>query len=314
MSELEPERVRAAVTRWVRRSVSLLRRDRLDAGCAAPSGEHPTGPSPWPSTRRPAGAARAEAGTTRPRRRSSSRCCYARPRRPPLPQLSLVAGLAVATALEQAGGVPMLLKWPNDVLSDGRKVAGILLEATGGSVACGIGINVNQDERDLPAMTRVPATSLRLARGPHLRPRRRARRRVERARGTDTRRGSTGGLAALAVELEARNALRGSRVRADGRARHGRRDRARRPAHGRARPGRPGARGERRGRMGLTGELDAWLQPGVTRATSAAHSSGVLAFDAESSRGSAASSSESVISSHSPIWRTELERGISRSP
>src|SRR6476646_5675210 len=49
-----------------------------------------------------------------------------------LPQLSLVAGLAVATALEREAMVPALVKWPNDVLVDGAKVAGILLEAAGG--------------------------------------------------------------------------------------------------------------------------------------------------------------------------------------
>jgi len=140
--------------------------------------------------------------------------------RPPattaLPQLSLVAGLAVAAALERVSGAPMLLKWPNDVLADGRKVSGILLEATGGAVACGIGVNVNQEERDLPAQTRAPATSLRLLRG----------RAFDRGAVLATVLGElerryetwlTGGLVALGAELEARNALRGRRVRADGR-------------------------------------------------------------------------------------------------
>ena len=89
--------------------------------------------------------------------------------RPPagaaLPQLSLVVGLAVAEAIEHVSGVRALVKWPNDVLVEGGKVAGILLEATGGDVVCGVGINVNQVEHDLPPVTRAPATSLRLAAG-----------------------------------------------------------------------------------------------------------------------------------------------------
>jgi len=141
--------------------------------------------------------------------------------RPPatagLPQLSLVAGLAVAAALEQEANAPMLLKWPNDVLAGGSKVAGILLEASGSSVVCGVGVNVNQEERDLPPVTRVPATSLRVLAGYVF------DRGVVLAAALDEleRRYAdwlAGGLAALAGELEARNALRGSRVRVGGRA------------------------------------------------------------------------------------------------
>ncbi len=53
----------------------------------------------------------------------------------------LVAGLALVECLG-ALGVSCLLKWPNDILADGRKVAGVLLEERGGSVLAGIGINV----------------------------------------------------------------------------------------------------------------------------------------------------------------------------
>ena len=81
----------------------------------------------------------------------------------PPPQLSLVAGLAVATAIENETGLRSAVKWPNDVLVDGRKVAGILLEASSPLVVCGIGINVNQDTGNLPRETRLPATSLRVA-------------------------------------------------------------------------------------------------------------------------------------------------------
>ena len=71
-------------------------------------------------------------------------------------QLSLVAGLAVAAAIEQEAGLPALVKWPNDI-AGGREAAGILLEAAEARVVCGIGINVNQEERDLPLLPRLPA-------------------------------------------------------------------------------------------------------------------------------------------------------------
>jgi BirA family transcriptional regulator, biotin operon repressor / biotin---[acetyl-CoA-carboxylase] ligase len=77
-----------------------------------------------------------------------------------LPLLSLVAGLAVAEALERMTGVAAMIKWPNDVVMGDRKVAGILLETDGQRIVCGIGINVNQDEATLPARAGLPAGSL----------------------------------------------------------------------------------------------------------------------------------------------------------
>ena len=65
----------------------------------------------------------------------------------PAQQFALVAGLAVAEAVEErrdAAGI----KWPNDVLLEGRKVAGVLLESSAGEVVCGIGINVAQAEEE----------------------------------------------------------------------------------------------------------------------------------------------------------------------
>jgi BirA family transcriptional regulator, biotin operon repressor / biotin---[acetyl-CoA-carboxylase] ligase len=81
------------------------------------------------------------------------------------PELSLVAGDAVAAALRDATGVVAELSHPNDVLVDGRKVAGILAEATSGRVVLGIGVNVNQTAAELPAETPKPPTSLRLETG-----------------------------------------------------------------------------------------------------------------------------------------------------
>ena len=81
------------------------------------------------------------------------------------PELSLVAGDAVAEALRSETGVTAELGHPNDVLIEGRKVAGILPEATVGRVVLGIGVNVNQSVEDLPAETAKPPTSLRLETG-----------------------------------------------------------------------------------------------------------------------------------------------------
>jgi BirA family biotin operon repressor/biotin-[acetyl-CoA-carboxylase] ligase len=135
----------------------------------------------------------------------------------PLPQLSLVVGLAVAGAIEQEVDVCAVVKWPNDVLIDGRKVAGILLEASDAVVVCGIGINVNQEERDLPPVTRTPATSLLVAAGqPFDRGAVLASVLFElERRYTDW---VAGGLAYLGDELERRNALSGRRVHVAGRA------------------------------------------------------------------------------------------------
>jgi BirA family transcriptional regulator, biotin operon repressor / biotin---[acetyl-CoA-carboxylase] ligase len=77
-----------------------------------------------------------------------------------LPELSLVAGAAVAEAIVAATGIRPDVKFPNDVLIGGRKVAGILAEARDGRVVLGIGINVNLDPAELPSGLETPATSL----------------------------------------------------------------------------------------------------------------------------------------------------------
>ena len=79
----------------------------------------------------------------------------------PAPELSLVGGMAAADAVEQALGLAAQIKWPNDVMVNRRKVAGVLAEARDGDVALGIGLNVNQTREQLPADPRSPAASLR---------------------------------------------------------------------------------------------------------------------------------------------------------
>jgi BirA family biotin operon repressor/biotin-[acetyl-CoA-carboxylase] ligase len=80
-------------------------------------------------------------------------------------ELSLVAAVASAQAVEDATALPAQIKWPNDVLLAGSKIAGILAELRAGAVVLGIGVNVNQTEAQLPLVTKVPAGSLRTATG-----------------------------------------------------------------------------------------------------------------------------------------------------
>jgi BirA family biotin operon repressor/biotin-[acetyl-CoA-carboxylase] ligase len=132
-----------------------------------------------------------------------------------LPELSLVAALATAEAVEAATGLSAQIKWPNDVMLNRRKVAGILSELADGTVVVGIGLNVNQTREELPPATQVEPGSLQTATG------------VTYARGALL--GSLlfrlermydvwrhGGLADLYGELGARDFLRGRRVTVDG--------------------------------------------------------------------------------------------------
>ena len=91
--------------------------------------------------------------------------------RRPLGLLPLAAGLAAAEALETLGAAPVL-KWPNDVLLGGLKVAGVLCESrrvpdpAGGTLdaaVVGVGVNVAQVAADFPAEIAGTATSLALA-------------------------------------------------------------------------------------------------------------------------------------------------------
>ena len=94
--------------------------------------------------------------------------------RPDLPppratELTLVVSLAVCDALRQAG-VDAGIKWPNDVLAGGRKIAGILTELAAEPdrvhwVVLGVGVNVNATREDFPPELRDEATSVLLERG-----------------------------------------------------------------------------------------------------------------------------------------------------
>jgi len=92
-----------------------------------------------------------------------------RPELGQLSKLNMVAALAVAESVERVTGTPATIKWPNDVLIEGRKVSGILMESQvqEGQVEfaiVGIGLNVNLDPSTLP-QTAFPATTLRAVAG-----------------------------------------------------------------------------------------------------------------------------------------------------
>jgi len=90
--------------------------------------------------------------------------------RPDLPwqhisRVSLLAAVAVAETLEEELGLPAGIKWPNDVLINGRKICGILSEAAVSMegiqyIVTGIGININNPPREFPEDFRTDPTSV----------------------------------------------------------------------------------------------------------------------------------------------------------
>jgi len=86
------------------------------------------------------------------------------------PRLMVMTAVAVARALRKGTGLPLTIKWPNDILCGGRKLGGILVECSGdgtmiGYAAVGVGINVNLDPAEFPEGLRNRATSLKIEAG-----------------------------------------------------------------------------------------------------------------------------------------------------
>jgi BirA family biotin operon repressor/biotin-[acetyl-CoA-carboxylase] ligase len=94
-----------------------------------------------------------------------------------VPQLTMLAALGAARAIESETNLPANVKWPNDIVLRGRKIGGVLSEARpreenpqrADYVIVGIGLNVNFAREDLPRDVKIPATSLYMETG-HVRP------------------------------------------------------------------------------------------------------------------------------------------------
>jgi BirA family transcriptional regulator, biotin operon repressor / biotin---[acetyl-CoA-carboxylase] ligase len=89
---------------------------------------------------------------------------------PKAPQLTLLTAVAIVQGTHDITGVLPEIKWPNDILINGKKVTGILTELEAeadriNSVIIGIGMNVNQTKADFPVELQEIATSLLLEKG-----------------------------------------------------------------------------------------------------------------------------------------------------
>jgi BirA family biotin operon repressor/biotin-[acetyl-CoA-carboxylase] ligase len=95
--------------------------------------------------------------------------------RPPIPpfeapRLTFLSAIAVCRAITSCCGLQPTVKWPNDVLLNGAKVAGLLNEMSSETdqvhyVVLGIGVNLNMRQDQFPANLRYPATSLAIVAG-----------------------------------------------------------------------------------------------------------------------------------------------------
>jgi BirA family transcriptional regulator, biotin operon repressor / biotin---[acetyl-CoA-carboxylase] ligase len=139
--------------------------------------------------------------------------------RPPvglrLPELSLVAALAVAIAVEETVLLSAQVKWPNDVMLNRRKVAGILSELVDGAVVVGMGLNVNQTRDELPLDAPTEPGSLFSLTGARY-DRAAVLGRILRLLELLYDRWLEGGLDAVYDELGPRDFLRGRRILVDG--------------------------------------------------------------------------------------------------
>jgi len=95
-----------------------------------------------------------------------------RPNLPPqkAPQFTLIAAVAAVQAIEEVAGLNPEIKWPNDILIQGKKMTGILTELQADPdhihfLIIGMGMNVNQHQEDFPPEVKDAATSLSIEKG-----------------------------------------------------------------------------------------------------------------------------------------------------
>ncbi len=86
------------------------------------------------------------------------------------PQFTLITAIAVVRAIEEITGIEPEIKWPNDILLDGKKMTGILTELQAEAdkinfLIIGVGMNVNHQLEDFPPEVREMATSLAIKQG-----------------------------------------------------------------------------------------------------------------------------------------------------
>lgn len=85
-------------------------------------------------------------------------------------QVTMMAAVALASAIRDETGIVAGIKWPNDLLVGGKKICGILTEMSAemeriNHLVLGAGINANQDQTDFPEEVRSTATSLKVEAG-----------------------------------------------------------------------------------------------------------------------------------------------------
>jgi BirA family biotin operon repressor/biotin-[acetyl-CoA-carboxylase] ligase len=133
-----------------------------------------------------------------------------RPRRPAseLAGLAIVGGVAAARVVRGLG-VDARVRWPNDVVVAGRKLAGVLAELIEGpAILLGVGMNADAGLEDLPETDGLPPTSLRLEGARHATPPELAALLVRELRPL-CERFDEGGFAAVREDAESLDALRG---------------------------------------------------------------------------------------------------------
>ena len=155
-----------------RRGIAVLSRIRIvertgstNADCIADRSRRRRRLAGRARTGRGAGPAGPGVGVARRAISTAARWSSCAPGDPPAQTLSLAAGLAPDRSdRRRCSGQPLMLKWPNDVMLLGSKLAGILLERSGDRVAVGFGVNLAAaPDADGPAEARRSAGQCRAA-------------------------------------------------------------------------------------------------------------------------------------------------------